>query len=52
MFSMVQNWRGAPSSCSASKSSSAKPGGDGKAIVGVNFASVVGAGVDGPAASS
>ena len=57
---MVRNRRGASSSCSASKSSSAVPGGDAKVIFGVEAGivviktsvDVVEAGVDGPAASS
>ena len=51
MLSIVRNQRGAASSCSASKSSSALLGGDAKVIVEADYASGVRAGVDGPAAS-
>ena len=49
---MVQNQRGASSSCSASKSSSAMLGGDANVVVGAIFPSGVDVGVDGPVASS
>ena len=49
---MVQNQRGASSSCSASKSSSTLLSGDANVIVAADVASGVGAGVDGSATSS